>query len=1126
MKRKLRLPFKAKLLWPCFALSLMVWHPSGNLLHASPSPHVVADDLNINAEITVTGKVVDDANQPIPGVNILLKGSTTGTTSDANGTYSLTVPDGDGVLVFSFIGYATQEVSIGNRTVIDVTLATDAVALSEVVVTGYGTQSKRDITGAVATISAEQLLTTPATNLGQAMQGKVAGVTVGNENSPGGGVMVRIRGFGTINDNSPLYVIDGVPTKGNLNTLNLNDIESMQILKDASSASIYGSRAGNGVVIVTTKKGKVGKPMFTYDAYYGTQRPGKLLDLLNTEEYAQLVWESRINAGQVSAGNGNPAHAQFGNGPTPVIPDYIFPAGAMEGDPRVAQDANGDYINYTSNPDAPGFNSNKWMITKANKTGTNWLDEIYDPAPIQNHQIGISGGNENGRYAMSLNYYDQEGIMIYTNFKRYSLRANTEFNINKRVRIGENFQIGYGERVNQPNGNSQESNPTSFAFRIQPIVPVYDVSGEVFGGTRGTDLDNSRNPVADLWRNRDNIQKELRMFGNAYAEVDILKNLTAKTSFGIDYTTFNFRNYTMRDVESAEARPTNSLQTINNFEWTWTWFNTLTYSTTINDIHRVNFLIGSEAIKDYYETFDATRQNFSNDELENRYLQNGTTAQSNNGGASHWTLSSEFAKLNYSLSDKYLVEGTIRRDRSSRFSARNRVAYFPAVSVGWVLSEEGFAEPFSGIVGRAKLRAGWGQTGNQEIGYYNAFTLFSLNPATSFYDLSGARNSAQPGYELLQFGNDDAKWETTTSTNIGLDLSLLDNKIDFSIDWYNRITSDMLFEVQAPGTAGVATLPYRNIASMRNRGIDLALSYFGQALGNEVTYSVEANFSTYKNVVTKTTGDKNTQFFGLNDERIQNFVVTQQDYPISSFFGYTIDGIFQTDDEAAAAPQNLLGNNQNKAGRFKFRDISGPNGEPDGVINSRDLSIIGNPHPDFTYGLTLNVNYKGIGLTLFGQGVYGNEIFNYVKYWTDFPTFAGNRSKRMLYDSWRPGKTDAILPQLTSSDQVSILPSTYYLERGSYFRFKNIQVSYSFPNELVSKIGLSSLRLYVQGQNLITITDYSGMDPEINLRNHVVGNDRVTGNPNYVNGGDRQIGVDGGAYPASKQYLIGLNVSF
>ena len=1072
-------------------------------------PVSITDDP---AEIIVSGKITDENAQPLPGVNVLLKGTTIGTTTDSNGEYKLTLADANGTLTFSFIGYTTQEVAIDNRSKIDISLNPDVVALTEVVVTGYGTQSKRDITGAVASIDNKQLLANPSANLGQALQGKVAGVTVGNENSPGGGVMVRIRGFGTINDNSPLYVIDGVPTKGNLNTLNLNDIESMQVLKDASAASIYGSRAGNGVVIVTTKKGKVGKPIFTYDMYYGTQRPGKLLDLLNTDEYAQLTWEARKNAGAVGS-NGNPTHAQFGNGATPVIPDYIFPAGAMEGDPRVAQDANGNYVNYSANIDGADFNKTKWLITKANKTGTKWLDEIFNAAPIQNHQIGASGGNENGRYAVSVNYFDQKGIMIYTNFKRYTLRANTQFNINKRVRLGENFQIGYSERVGQPNGNSNESNPTSFAFRIQPIVPVYDVSGVNFGGTRGTDLDNSRNPVGDLYRNKDNIQKEVRLFGNAYAEVDIIDNLTAKTSFGIDYNIYNFRNYTIRDIESAEARGSNSLQTTNNFEWTWTWYNTLSYSLEFGDGHRFNFLAGVESIKDYFETFDASRTNFSSDDIENRYLSGGTGVQTNNGGASNWALASEFGKVNYSLKDKYLLEGTIRRDRSSRFSPQFRSAVFSAASAGWVLSEESFAAGWSTWLTRAKLRVGWGQTGNQEIGNYNALTIYATNPITSFYDISGTRTSAVPGYELTQFGNAKAKWETTTSTNIGLDATLLDGKIDVALDWYTRVTSDMLFPVPAPLTSGVATVPFQNIGSMRNRGIDLSLGYNGQALGNELTYTIGGNFSTYRNEVTKTTGNPATQYFGINDERIQNFVVTQQNYPISSFFGYKVDGIFQTDDEAAAAPVNNLGTNQNKAGRFHFVDVSGPNGVPDGVINTNDLSIIGSPHPDFTYGINVSVNYKSFGLTLFGQGVQGNQIFNYVKYWTDFPTFGGNRSTRMLYDSWRPGKTDAVLPQLTSSDQVSILPSTYYLENGSYFRMKNIQITYNLPKQLISKMGLGTVRVYVQSQNLFTITKYSGMDPEINLRS-------------YTSGNDRQIGVDGGAYPAAKQYLVGLNLSF
>ncbi|QMU27536.1 SusC/RagA family TonB-linked outer membrane protein [Adhaeribacter radiodurans] len=1075
----------------------------------SPTPGLAAPKSNSITKVvtwTISGRVSSGTGDPLPGVTVLLKGTSTGATTAPDGAYTLTVPESAGTLVFSFIGFATQEKAFTGPGSINITLLEDTKALQEVVVTGYTAQSKKDITGAVATIDAKQLLATPSTNLGQAMQGKVAGVTVGNENSPGGGVMVRIRGFGTINDNSPLYVIDGVPTKGNLNTLNLNDIESMQILKDASAASIYGSRAGNGVVIVTTKKGKAGKPVFTYDTYVGTQRPGKFLDLLNTQEYAQLIWESRRNAGAVGA-NGNPVHAQFGNGATPVIPDYIFPAGATEGDPRVAQDASGKYVNYSNNIDDPNFNKTKWLITKANKAGTNWMDEIFDPAPIQNHQLGVSGGNESGRYAMSVNYFNQEGIMIHTGFKRYSLRANTEFNVNKRIRVGENFQVAVGDRIVQPGSNGFENNPTSFAYRIQPLIPVYDVAGN-FAGTRGTDLDNSNNPVSMLYRNKDNHQKEIRLFGNAYAEIDILKNLTAKTSFGVDYNLYNYRNYTFRDYESAEARGSNNLQTTNNYEWTWTWFNTLAYNATLGENHRLNFLIGTEAIKDYYEFFDASRTNFASDDLDNRYLSGGTGVQTNNGGGYNWALASEFAKANYAFADKYLLEATIRRDRSSRFAPQFRTAYFPAVSGGWVFSEESFAESWGSWLSRAKLRVGWGQTGNQEIGNYNSITQYSTNPITSFYDLNGTRTSAIPGYELTQFGNANAKWETTTATNVGVDLTLLNDKIDASFDWYTRTTSDMLFPVQAPLTSGVAVTPFQNIGSMRNRGVDAALTYNGQAADGKLTYSIGGNLSTYRNEVIKTTGDPNTQYFGINDERIQNFVVTQQGHPISSFFGYTIDGIFQSDDEAAAAPKNNLGVNQNKAGRFHYRDVNG-----DGIIDSKDLSIIGSPHPDFTYGINLNVNYKNFGLSVFGQGVQGNQIFNMVKYFTDFPTFGGNRSKRMLYDSWRPGKTDAVLPQLTSSDQVSILPSSYYLENGSYFRMKNIQLTYTLPTTLVSRIGLGSVRVYVQGQNVFTFTKYSGMDPEVNLRG-------------YSSGNDRQIGVDGGNYPIAKQYLVGLNVSF
>jgi TonB-linked SusC/RagA family outer membrane protein len=1055
------------------------------------------------AQKRVTGTVKDnETNTGLPGVSILVKGTTRGTVTDADGKYTIEASEG-ATLVFSSVGYVTQEIAIGSSNVIDIILVSDVKTLGEIIVTGYGSQSKRDVTGAVATIDSKQLLSVPAANVAQAMQGRIAGVNVSNDNSPGGGVMVRVRGFGTIGDNSPLYVIDGVPTKGNLNTLNLNDIENMQVLKDASAASIYGARAGNGVVIITTKKGKAGKPKFTYDMYYGSQSPWKFLDLItNSQDYANLVWKSRINAGQV-APNGFPRHAQFGNGPTPVLPDYLFPAGAMEGDPRVARDANGNYINYNNNPNtAP---ASRFLITKTNKQGTDWQREIFSSAPIQNHQIGVSGGNEMARYAMSVNYFDQQGIMKYTSYKRYSIRANTEFNVTKKFRVGENFQFAYGERIGQPNGNNNESNPINFAYRIQPIIPVYDVAG-YFAGTSGADLDNSRNPLAELYRNKDNKNIELRFFGSAYAEYDILPNLTFKTQYGVDYNTFNLRNFRANDIESSEQALVNTLRTTNSYDFSWTWYNTLNYTKTFADVHRVGIIAGTEAIKTYGESFFGQRQRFAVDDIVNRYLDNGSSGQINGGGVTaDWRLASEFAKANYSFKDKYLVDFTVRRDRSSRFSASNRTALFTAASAGWRITEEDFAKGISWL-NDAKLRAGYGQTGNQEIGDYNFATIFNSVIESSYYDLRGSRTSSLQGYDLGQFGNANAKWETTTSINFGLDATIFKN-LDVSFDWFQRRTTDMLFPVEVQYTQGVAVNPFQNIGQMTNKGIELSLNYNGQ-IGDDFQFNIGGNFATYRNMVDKTTGDPRTQYFGFTT-RLPPATVTQQSYPLSSFFGYIIDGIFQTDEEANNHARQFGGGVNNKAGQFRFRDVNG-----DGVINAADRTIIGSPHPKFTYGLNIDMRYKNFGLTIFGSGVSGNQIFNYTRYWTDFPTFGGNRSNRMLNQSWEPGKTDALLPQLRSNDNISSNPSTYYLEKGGFLRLRNIQLSYSLPKVLLEKVNVANFTAYIQLQNWFTFTKYTGLDPEINLRN------------SSANFQDRQIGIDEGAYPASRSILVGVNLSF
>lgn len=1053
----------------------------------------------------LSGTVSGDDGEVLPGATVQVKGTTIGTVADVNGAFSLEVPSGSTALVISYTGYDPREVTIGDASSFTVVLATSAMALQEAVITGYGTQLRRDITGAVATISSKDLLSLPSTNAAQALQGRVAGVNVSTENAPGGSVMVRIRGFGTINDNSPLYIVDGTPTKGNLNTINVNDIESVQILKDASEASQYGSRAGNGVVIITTRQGKSGKPKFTYDAYYGKQTPNKFLDLLNTQEYMDLVWRSRTNAENANllvdgkfpegAAIKYPNIPMFLGGQTqngsissPVIPDYIFPVGVV---------GTTDESKYSVTP--------KNLITKANKTGTDWFDVIFDSAPIQSHQIGVSGASDQARYALSLNYFDQQGIMRYTSYKRYSIRANTELKVNKRFRVGQNLQFAYGQQIGQPNGNQSESNPISFAYRMPPIVPEYDIKGYFAGAP--TVLDNSRNPLAELDRNKDNKGIEQRLLGNFFAEADIITGLSARSQINIDYTNFNINRYRANDIESPEPVGANRLNTENSYDRTWTWTNTLSYKKSFGDNHRLTAILGTEAIANYFEFFSAERTGFAIDDLPNRYLRAGRAGISNDGIGAEWRLASEFARANYTLMDKYMFTGTVRRDRSSRFAKNFRSAIFPAVSAGWVLTQESFMENMKWLP-FFKVRVGWGKTGNQEIGNYNSFSTYLSSPESSFYDINGTKTSALQGYELGQFGNSNAKWETTTSLNAGFDANLLQGKMDLTFDWFTRTTTDMLFPVETQFTGGVAINPFQNIGEMENKGIELGLTYRDRK--GDFNYAIGGNFSTYRNNVVKTTGDPATQYFGFSNLRLPTGTVsvTQQDFPLASFFGYQIDGIFQTDAEGAAHPAQFGGGQLNKAGAFKFRDVNG-----DKVINSADRTIIGNPHPDFIYGLNLSLGYKNFSLDVFGQGVYGNELFNYVRYWTDFPTFGGNRTQRMYERSWEPGKTDALLPILRSNDVISSQPSTYYVEDGTYFRLKNVQLTYTLPTGVTKNLGLGSARFYVQGQNLVTLTKYEGLDPEVNLRAYGAGN-------------DRQIGVDEGTYPAFRSVNFGVNISF
>lgn len=1054
----------------------------------------------------VTGSIQDAKGGGIPGVSVAIKGTTTGTTTDGNGAFSINVKSGNAELVITSVGYVAKTVAVGNRSSIKITLDEDVSQLSEVVVTGYTSQRKKDITGAVAVVSSKELLAVPAASVTQMLQGRASGVTVGNDNSPGGGTMVRVRGFGSINNNSPLYVIDGVPTQGTLNQINPNDIESMQVLKDASAASIYGARAANGVVIITTKRGTEGEPKISFDMYTGTQQVGKTLDLMNTKEMGQYFYESQIGAGR-PAGTSPSAQYRFGADGSQTIADYIYPNvyGALPAN-----------FTYTNDITDPKLGVTAFNITKANKEGTDWQREIFGPAKISNYQIGATGGSKYGKYAISASYFDQEGILKYTGYKRYSVRANTEFK-KGAITFGENVTVSIDERIGVPGGNNSESNPIMFAIRIQPIIPVFDITGgpvalggtntsflNGFAGPRGANLGNAPNPLARQWRERDNPVTSTRIFGNVFAEVEIIKDLKARTSVGFEYNNFNRSEFLNRDIEAAEARNANSLTVSNNYDRAITWYNTLNYAKKIGD-HDFNVLVGTEAVSTYGFGFSAQRSNLAFDDLSYRYLNNGSAAGLTNAGsgATITALFSQFGKANYSYKDFLLADFTLRRDGSSRFSPAYRYGVFPAFSVGARLSELGFFKKITAL-NDLKVRAGWGKTGNQLIpNVYNAYTLFTPDPNNNAYDIGGAGNAISSGFDISQFGNSNGRWETNTSTNIGLDASLFNNKLDVAFDWYTRTTSDMLTQVPIPRSSGTGSIPFVNIGEVNNTGIDLNVTYRDQI--GQLRYSISGQISQYKNKVVRLNDDPNAQIFGFVT-RIPAMSLTKAGLPIASFFGYVVEGVLKDDAEAAAAVQ-IPG--YTRAGVFKFKDVNG-----DGKINASDRTIIGNPHPDFTYGVNVNLGYKNWDLSVFAQGVQGNEIFNYLKFWTDFNTFQGNRSTDMLYKSWKKQGDVAQLPRLNASDTFSQQISTYFVEDGSYMRIKNIQLTYTVPTNLLQKIKLSSMQVYVQGQNLLTLTKYKGLDPDINIRNSGADNQ------------DIHMGVDEGAFPVAKSYNVGLRVGF
>ncbi len=1033
----------------------------------------------LSAQKLVTGSVTDASGKPIVGATVIVKGSNIGTQTDASGKFSISAPNNNSRLIISSVGFESNELTVATRSNFDISLRTSNSTLNEVVVTGYTSQRKKEITGAVAVVNVNQLKQTPVGTGEEALQGRASGVTIISSGQPGAASDIRIRGITGFGNNSPLIIVDGV--RGNLHDINVNDVESIQVLKDAS-ASIYGLQGSNGVIIITTKKGRTGKARISYDGYYGVTTRGPGYNMASTQEEADAIWLQQRNSGIA-----NPSSKQYGKGANPIIPDYITPFGSFEGD---------------SATDPATYNINSNQITRANKTGTNWYDVITRNAIKQNHNLSVSAGSDKSSYYFSLGYLNEEGIARFQYLKRYSVRANTQFTIKDKIRVGENAYIFY--KTNPTYGNQSEGSPFTTAFREDAIIPVYDIKGN-FGGTKSQDLGNARNVYADIYRTKDNRNHNWDITGNVYAEVDFLKHFTARTSFG--GTLDNNYNYNFNFVgyENAEGNTgANSFSEGAGYNTQWTYTNTLTYNNAFGD-HNVKVLLGTEAVNLYGRFLGATRSLYFSENPDYRTIGTGTGTQSNSGGAYQRSLWSQFARLEYGYKGKYLLNASVRRDGSSVFVDSVRTAYFPAVSVAWRISEESFFKSIT-FINDLKLRYSWGKLGNEiNVNPTNPFNLYRTTPGRSFYDLTGSSTSPSAGFFRSNIGNPSTTFEGDIISNIGLDATLLKNKIDFTIDWYKKKISGLLFD--ASGTqydrvfTGDVNLPKVNIGDMQNTGIDLSLTYHG-TINKDFNFDVTGLFTSYNNKIVDIPG---LPYF--NGPQIRNVIVqrNQEDHAVGAFFGYKVLGLFQSADDVAKSPTQT----DASPGLFKYQDVNN-----DGKIDDNDRTFIGDPNPEFTYGLNLSFNYKNFDFSTFFFGSKGNDIFNQTLYFTDFPDFfKGGIRRDVAVNSWTPTNTNTSIPKLRttggfSSDGVT---NSYFISKGSYLRNKQMQIGYALPATLLSKFGIERLRIYIQSANMFTITKYKGTDPELQSSdiNNTVG-----------------YGIDQGNYPHTPSYLIGVNLNF
>jgi len=1010
-----------------------------------------------------SGVVADKQGETIPGVSIVIKGTNNGTSTDIDGKFSLSSNQPTEILVFSFVGKIKQEIQAVAGIPLKIVLEDETIDLEGVVVVGYGTQKKSVVTGAISSVKAKDLENVQITRIEQALQGRTSGVTItSSSGQPGAGSTVRIRGTTSINDSDPLYVVDGVPVdNGGIDYLNSSDIESIEVLKDAASAAIYGARAASGVILVTTKKGHEGKMQVNYNAYFGTQAPAKKLELLNASEYVLLQNEAAKNAGQTEP---------FGD------------------------------------PETYG-------------EGTDWQSTIFNnSAGIQNHELSVTGGNAVSTFYTSLGYFDQEGVVAssISNYKRLNLRINSNHQVKPWLRFGQNLGYSHIKSQGSLNTNSEYGGPLSSAVNLDPITltvitdpneansPPYsnqpvvrDDNGNPYGISKYVGQEMT-NPLAYIQTHQGNYGWSDNFVGNIFAEIEPVKGLKLKSDFGAKLAFWGGESFSPVSYQNASSSTAiNSFSKDKNQGFRWNWENTASYNRSFGS-HNLTGLLGISAFVENSNGLGMTYQNLPVNSFEQASMNFSTVADQRDGygweSADH-KVSSLFARVLYNYEEKYLFTGIIRRDGSSRFGSNNKYGVFPSASIGWVASREGFW-PENEVVNLLKIRGSYGVTGNDNIGDFQYLSTIGGGRNYTF-----GNDSYTIGYSPNAPSNPDLKWEETSQTNIGFEATLLRN-ITLVFDWYSKNTTGMLQPIILPSYVGVAGSPTGNVASMTNKGVELELGY--HKIIGAVDFKVSGNASYLQNEITDlgTVEYRTGANFQSSDYELTRNMVG---HPIGSFYGFQILDIFQTQAEVNYHKDengNKIQPNA-KPGDFKFADLSGPDGVPDGKITADDRTFIGDPTPTWSYGATINASYKGFDLLFFGQGVAGNDVYNGLR---RLDIAKANWTTDAL-GRWNGEGTSNDFPRLINGDPNKNFssPSNFYLTSGAYFRIKTLQLGYTIARSVVEKIGIQQIRIYLSSNNLATFTKYTGFDPEI---------------------GGGSYGIDRGVYPQARSFIAGLNVSF